>query len=157
CSDGLISMMVEGKAREDFDATLGDWKKRTSIGGVSARLGEIMENIGLAAPVRKELGIRILIDEIKPYISTSIPIPDAIRYQLLHRAASAVIEAKRFHAKYAVLLIQSFEKDDAKNHYDDFVKFVGLFKRDAAKDKLIELSRPDGRPLYAAWIHSKAT
>jgi len=170
CSDGLISMMVEGKAREDFDATLGDWKKRTSAKGVKDRLGDIMENLGLPAPVRKKLCIQIIVAELMPYIPHGPLGPgyikkmepgetdlDNIRYQLLHRAASAVIEAKRFHAKYAVLLIQSFEEDDTKNHYDDFEKFVGLFEKKAAKDKLIELSRPDGRPLYAAWIHSKAT
>jgi hypothetical protein len=35
-------------------------------------------------------------------------VPDAIRYQLLHRAASVVIEAERFNASYAVLPVHSF-------------------------------------------------
>ncbi len=55
CSDGLISMMVEGKAREDFDALLGAWKKRTSPQGVKTRLADIMENIGLTKPIPDDI------------------------------------------------------------------------------------------------------
>lgn len=134
CQGGLISMMVEGKAREAFDGTLGEWKKRTSSNGVKLRLADIMDNIGLKTPV-----------------------PEGVRYQLLHRTASAVIEAKRFHAKYAVMLVQSFESDDAKNHYADFCYFVSLFGAKPAKKTLIEISRPHGRRLFVAWVQSKPT
>lgn len=134
CSAGIISMMVEGKAREQFDDQLGDWKKRTSPNGAEARLTEIMSCIGITDPI-----------------------PDSIRYQLLHRAASAVIEAKRFHANFAVLLIQSFVDNDSENHYDEFEKFLGLFKKTALKNTLIEISNPSGLHLYAAWVQSKAT
>ncbi len=127
-------MMVEGKSREDFDATLGDWKKRTSPQGVRARIANIMDNLGV-----------------------SRSIPDDIRYQLLHRAASAVIEARRFHAGYAIILIQSFVGNDDENHYDDFCKFVSLFQRTPTKGCLIALSRPHDRQLFAAWVQNKPT
>lgn len=132
CTGGLISMMVEGKVREDFDDLLGGWKKRTSEAGVKARLTDITDNIGITEPP-----------------------PDDIRYQLLHRTASAVIEAGRFHAKYAVVVIQSFVSNDGENHYNDFCKFVRLFQRTPTKETLIELSRPHGRQLFAAWVQSK--
>jgi len=134
CSRGLITAMVEGKAREDFDDLLGDWKKRTSPQGVKARLADIMEHIGL-----------------------SQTIPDDIRYQLLHRAASAVIEARRFHAPFAALVVQSFVADDTQNHYKDFCAFVRLFGKVPSKGRLVELSRPLGRTLFAAWVQSKPT
>ncbi len=134
CTGGLISMMVEGKAREDFDVTLGEWKKRTSAKGFQARMADIIEHIGL-----------------------SKPIPDFIRYQLLHRTASAVIEAKRFHAQYAVVMIQSFVNDDTENHYEDFCKFISLFDEEPLKNKLVEISRPHGKRLFAAWVQSKST
>ena len=124
-------MMVEGKAREDFDDLLDDWKNRTSEAGFKARLTEITDNIGLTGPP-----------------------PGDIRYQLLHRTASAVIEARRFHAKYAVVLIQSFVSNDAENHYNDFCKFIRLFERTPTKELLMELSRPHGRQLFAAWVQS---
>ncbi len=134
CSQGLISMMIEGKAKEDFDDLLGDWKKRTSPHGVRVRMADIMENIGLNRTV-----------------------PDGIRYQLLHRTASAVIEAKRFHAPFAVVVVQSFVADDTQNHYDDFCAFIRLFDKAPTKEKLVEISRPHGRRLFASWVQSKPT
>jgi len=125
-------MMVEGKAREDFDDLLGVWKERTSESGVKARLTYITDNIGITKPL-----------------------PNDIRYQLLHRTASAVIEAKRFHAKYAVVVIQSFVSNDDENHYSDFCKFIRLFESSPMKDALIELSRPHGCKLFAGWVQSR--
>ena len=131
---GLITMMVEAKATEDFDVTLGEWKAKTSeVGGV-ARLKDIEDTLGLGREI-----------------------PDEIRYQLLHRTASSVIEAKRFHAPYAVVLIQSFEPDDSRNHYGDFSDFVALYGKQAQKNTLIELAKPQGIRLFAAWVQSLNT
>ena len=129
---GLISVMVEGKAREGFDVRLGVWKKRTSPQGVKARLADIAENTGIATQI-----------------------PDDIRYQLLHRTASAVIEAKRFHAPYAVMIVQSFVTDDTENHYSDFCAFVRLYGKEATKGRLIELATSKGCKLFAASIQSR--
>lgn len=129
--DGLITMMVEAKGSEDFDITVGEWKKRTSDAGATARMADITAHIGLA-------------DDI----------PGSIRYQLLHRTTSSVIEAKRFHASYAVMVVQSFEPDDSRNHYSDFVDFVALYGREAHKDSLIELTTVQGVRLFAAWVQS---
>ena len=134
CKGGLVSMMVEGKAREDFDATVGEWKKRTSDNGVHTRMQYIMDYIGLRTPV-----------------------PEEIRYQILHRTASAVIEAERFHAPYAALVVQSFVADDAENHYDDFCNFIRLFGKTPTKRRLIEIAHTHGCRLFAAWVQGKPT
>jgi hypothetical protein len=134
CTNGLIAMMVEGKAREDFGPLVGDWTKTTSAQGVKARLEHIMQSIGLGQ---------------RP--------PDDVRYQLLHRSASAVIEAKRFHAPFAAMVIQSFEANDNENHYADFCKFVRLFGVTPSKGCLLELSQPCGCRLFAAWVQSVHT
>ncbi len=42
-----------------------------------------------------------MIDELDP----------GVRYQLLHRTASVVIEAKRFHATTAVMIVHSFSPE----------------------------------------------
>lgn len=128
---GLIAMMVEGKCREDFDVTVADWFKRTSSQGATARMNHILDCLGLMTKV-----------------------PDTIRYQLLHRAASAVIEAQRFHATTAILVIQSFVADDTENHYPDFKAFVQLFGQTPAKDQLIPLSTSGRIKLWAAWVQS---
>lgn len=92
--------------------------------------------------------------DIAAHLGLDKKVPETIRYQLLHRTASSVIEAKRFHAPYAVMLIQSFEPDDARNHYGDFRDFVALYGREAEKGALIELEDPQGIRLFAAWVQS---
>lgn len=131
-SGGLIAMMVEGKAREDFDVQLEQWRQRTSEKGVQARMAHILVNIGLREPI-----------------------PGHIRYQLLHRTASAVIEAKRFHARHAVMLVQSFVENDAENHFGDFAAFLDLYGKKAKKGVLIQLHDSAECRLYAAWVQSK--
>jgi hypothetical protein len=131
CTDGLVAMMVEGKAKEDFDETLLNWEKRTSPQGVKARLADIAKHIGLTPQI-----------------------PDHIRYQLLHRTASAVIEANRFHAPYALMVVQSFVTDDSENHYNDFCEFLNLYGKEAIKNQLIELTKVRTCRLFAAWAYS---
>ena len=129
---GLVAATVEGKAKEDLGPTLGQWRNNVSDKGYGARLGHIIENLGL-----KE------------------PIPGHIRYQLLHRTASAVIEAKRFHCKTAVMIVQSFVEQDADNHFEDFVQFVQLYNLMPAKDEIAFLAAIDGISLYSGWVYSE--
>ena len=123
--DGLVSIAVEGKVSETFDAPLGEWLKDASQ-GKKERLAFLTEILGLSAPL-----------------------PDSIRYQLLHRAASALIEAKRFHATTALLLIQSFSGTD--EGLDDFEEFCNLFGASVSVGGTTLLGTPDGIPLYALW------
>lgn len=128
---GLVAATVEGKAREDFGPTLEQWQMGVSDKGYRARLGHIIEILGLQAPI-----------------------PGHIRYQLLHRTASAIIEAKRFYCKAAVMIVQSFVEQDADNHFEDFVQFVELYNAMPAKDELAYLATIDGIRLYSGWVYS---
>jgi len=128
----LICLMVEGKAREDFGPTVGQWRRKTSEKGYRIRLQHILENIGLVDSV-----------------------PDSIRYQLLHRTASAVLEAKRLHAACAIMVVQSFVLSDRENHFQDFARFLALYRRKAEKGKLTFLKEVDGIRLYSGWADGK--
>lgn len=129
----LAVMTVEGKAKEDFDDTIRNWKRRTSEAGVKERLGFILKSIGI---VDKDV--------------------DSLRYQLLHRMASAVIMASKFHAKSAIMLIQSFNNDDTKNHFSDFKDFLELYSiTNVDKSKIYYLTDVNGVDLYAGWVFSK--
>jgi len=133
CKENLIAITVEGKGREDFDETLEKWKERTSSRGYEMRLSQIVQNIGLDKNI-----------------------PGSIRYQLLHRTASAVLEAKQFHAKYAAMIVQSFEKSDDLNHFSDYASFVSLYGKKASKGKLIKLKENiDGVSLFSGWVQSE--
>ena len=129
---GLVAMTIEGKAREDFGPTLTEWRRKVSEKGYRTRLPHVTQNAGL-----KE------------------PIPEDTRYQLLHRTASAVLEAKRFHARQAVMVIQSFVEPDSENHFSDYSQFIGLYGKTATKGKLTFLTELEGIGLYSAWVYSK--
>src|SRR5690606_1009209 len=71
--DGQTSaVMIEGKVNEPFGPTVGEWFATPSEGKIG-RMRHLCEVLGLSA---------------EP--------PANIRYQLLHRTASALIEARRF-------------------------------------------------------------
>jgi len=134
---GLVSIAVEGKYREDFGGTMAQWRRDVSSNsGKPARIKQIC---GL-------LGLKLSVPE--PMLS----VPDAIRYQLLHRTASAIILAKRFNARTAVMLVHSFSKKD--NHFGDFGAFVRLFEDTAIVrvGELVHLTTTvDGIRVYAGW------
>jgi len=93
--------MLEGKASETFGNTLETWLKGASA-GKQQRLQYLCDALGL-----KE----------QP--------PMHIRYQLLHRLASAVIEARRIDARYAMMVVHSFSPEH--RWFTDYQDFLYLF------------------------------
>jgi hypothetical protein len=50
-----------------------------------------------------------------------------LRYQLVHRTASAVLEAKRFHAGKAIMLVHSFSaRQDGFVDFQVFARQLGI-------------------------------
>jgi hypothetical protein len=120
-----IAMTIEGKVDEPFDKLVCEWLVKASE-GKRQRLTYIRELLGLS-----EDGI------------------DGVYYQLLHRAAAAVIEARRFKTDVACMIVHSFSP--TKRWFDAFAAFVELFGQRAEPNKLIPL-RPSGTPpLYTGW------
>lgn len=129
----LTVMTVEGKAKEDFDDTIFNWKKSRSKNAETERLGFLLEKIGVKD---KEI--------------------DSLRYQLFHRLASAVIMAEKFHAKNAIMIIQSFNDNNKENHFDDFATFIELYGISSVeKSKLYKLTERNGIEIFAGWVYSK--
>jgi Domain of unknown function (DUF6946) len=63
--------------------------------------------------------------EIKDSLLGLRQIDDGIRYQLLHRTASAILTARAFHAHVAVMVVQSFgTKDAVREDFDAFCKVL---------------------------------
>lgn len=125
---GLVSMSVEAKAGEGFDRTIAGWladAKPTS--GKPARLAQLKGILGIANDL-----------------------PGTLRYQLLHRTASAVREAERFGAAAAVLLVQSFSSDsDSVAAYAAFCGVMGCAHK---PDAMIQGPRLGSIQLYFGWI-----
>lgn len=124
--DRTIAATIEGKVDEPFDKPLGEWLAGASE-GKRERLAAICELLGLTQPL-----------------------PGEVYYQLLHRAAAAIIEARRFKTDAACMIVHTFSSSG--KWFDAFERFVALFEQPAQRDRLL-LVRPQGRPpLYVGWV-----
>jgi hypothetical protein len=118
-SDDLISIAVEGKVRESFGPTLSEWFGEPTPGKAQRWLA-LCDLLNIANDCDR-----------------------ALRYQLVHRTASALLEAKRFHARKAVTLVHSFSA-----HQDGFADFQAF-----ARELGATIPRPG--ELHSAGIKSE--
>jgi hypothetical protein len=118
--------MVEGKVKESFGPTLGDWRDKASA-GKEKRLSFLVRTLGLG----------------------EVP-QEGIRYQLLHRAASALITGEPYRAGAAVLLIHSFSQE--RTGWSDYQAFTRLFGVEAEIGTVQRLGSNTSIPLFGAWV-----
>jgi hypothetical protein len=119
-------MAVEGKAGESFASTIGEWLQEASD-AKKLRLEHLCQVLQIEHP----------------------PSP-TLRYQLFHRTASALIEADRFGATHAVMVVQSFQPDERS--WVDFGSFCQQLGSTSASGKLLEIRRTTGPKLYVGWV-----
>ena len=125
-SDGLVSIAVEGKVSEPFDKPV-DERFADPSPGESTRLQFLLELLELE---REDVG--------------------SIGYQLLHRTASAMLEAQRFGARHAIMLVHSFSQE--LEHFDNYSEFVDLFGQTAETNRLLQVRRFGNITLYLGWV-----
>lgn len=123
--NGLISMAVEGKAGEAFGPSVRDWLVNASD-GKKTRLESLCRLVGATHPPEA-----------------------ALRYQLFHRTASALIEADRVGAEIAVLMVQSFRSDPAS--FADYMAFAAALGVTVAEGRLLQVPRVSETSLYLGW------
>jgi len=123
---GPVSIMVEGKVRESFGPTLGEWLADASP-GKDLRLRFLLRTLGLTE---------------EPTVS--------IRYQLLHRAASAVITGEQFRAAAAIMLVHSF--NERRVGWSDYRSFAALFGVEAIEGVVQRLGMASTIPLFGVWV-----
>lgn len=122
---GLVVIAVEAKVDEPFGPTIGE-KRAEASGGQHERLRYLHETLGLTQPL-----------------------PDTLRYQLLHRSASAVLTARRFHAETAVMLVQSFSPE--ARWFDDFRAFASALGAAVAAGAVGCVPSACAPALYVGW------
>ncbi len=98
--DRHMTVGVEGKVDEGFDVEVTEWLRGASPGKLQ-RLAFLRERLGLDGT---DIG--------------------RVRYQLLHRTASARIEAERNGSEVAVMLVHSW--GEQAGGFDDFRRFGTL-------------------------------
>jgi hypothetical protein len=126
---GLISLAVKGLGDEPFGPTLADWQADSSSGK------------------RRRLQFLCAVLDLES------PLPGRIRYPLLKWTASAVMEAVRFHARDAVLLVHSF--NPARLWLDDFRAYCALFGATGGPGELIPAGERMGVRLHLAWVDGR--
>ncbi len=132
-NDQLIAMTVEGKVDEPFGELVAEWKQ-TDQGGKKERLSFLRNELELDT------------DDV-----------DHIRYQLLHRAASAIIETKKFRATNALMLVHSFGEPNEEDNeaFQDYCRFLDLFGANGRMDSLVLGKNLSGIDLYFAWVNGE--
>ncbi|PLR95747.1 hypothetical protein CVD19_13505 [Bacillus sp. T33-2] len=73
-----------------------------------------------------------------------------VRYQLLHRTASAIIEAKKVNAKNALMLVLPFNQEG--KWFEDYASFVELFNLTRLKGAVVGPFLVSGGNLYFGWV-----
>jgi hypothetical protein len=119
-------VMVEGKVDESFGPLLEEWLRDASPGKLR-RLAYLQETLGLE----------------------EVPL-SGLRYQLLHRTASPVIEATRLRARYAAMVVHSFSADGAC--HDDYETFVSLLGGTGATERVERIPSLDEPELWVGWV-----
>lgn len=123
---GLVSIAVEGKVSESFGPSIGDWEKTASAGK------------------------RARWDALCSLLEVNRDCDRDIRHQLFHRTASALLEAKRFHAKAAGVIVHSFSA--TRQSFGDFQRFVRLMGgKIAAPGQMMSVPAREGIGLCFGW------
>jgi hypothetical protein len=123
---GYAILAVEGKVEEPFGPLVGEW--RDGSPGRERRLAALCATLGLNSA------------EAAP-----------LRYQLLHRSASAVYEARRYGCDRALMLVHSFSATRAS--LPDFVAFaIAIGTPVDALGKISGEKLCDGVGLRLAWV-----
>lgn len=122
----LVSIMVEGKVSEPFGDTIAEWKAQAGR-GKETRLKYLCNLLGLDPATVNH-----------------------VRYQLLHRTATAVVEATKFNAPNALMLVHSFSHED--EWFDDYHSFLTLLGVTGRPDSVVLAKNIHGVNLYLGWV-----
>jgi hypothetical protein len=123
---GLVSICIEGKVNESFGEPVSKWGSDSSP-GKRKRYQYLTEVLGLE-------GVDL----------------SNIYYQLLHRTASAIIEARRFHATTALMLVHSFSQEH--KWFPEFSEFAGKLGVEAELNRVHYCDTRSGVELYVGWV-----
>jgi len=119
-------MAVEGKVSESFGPTLAEWDRDGSAGR-RRRWSFLCGELGVG---ESQLG--------------------ELRYQLFHRAASALIAARQVRARLALVVVHSFSDRDAG--FDDFRNWTSIFGQKPNVGEIAVLRSHPDLTLYGGWV-----
>lgn len=120
---GTIACTIEGKVDEPFGPTVAQQMVEASS-GKAERMDFLCRRLGLSE------------------------CPGDVHYQLLHRTVSALIEADRFAASRAAMIVHSFSPE--RRWFDAYARFVEMLGGTAEADGATMVEVPGGT-LLLGW------
>lgn len=124
-ANGLIAATIESKVEEPFGPRISDWNPDGSA-GKRERFDYLCALLGI------------------------VSCPPNVHYQLLHRTASALIEAKRYGAPHAAMIVHSFSPE--RRWIGAYAEFVRALGGSPDPSRPQQLAMADGRSLFLAWV-----
>lgn len=135
-----VVLAVEGKANEPFGSRVADWVRG--------------DEKSTARPVAPRPTRLRRLEFLSKHLSQEIRPDSAIRYQLLHRTVSAVLEAQLHGALAAVVLVHAFGPDAPENlsDFSEFLKEIGVggVPKGSVSDACL-LGEDRDMPTYFLW------
>lgn len=122
-ASGTIACTIEGKVDEPFGPTVAQQMVEASS-GKAERMDFLCRRLGLSE------------------------CPGDVHYQLLHRTVSALIEADRFAASRAAMIVHSFSPE--RRWFDAYARFVEMLGGTAEADGATMVEVPGGQ-LLLGW------
>ncbi len=125
---GVGVIGVEGKCEESFGPIVREWNTSP---GRQARLAHLCAMLGL-----------------------SIEVASSLRYQLIHRTAAALIEARAVKASSALMLVHSFSP--RQTWFNDFADFSNAMSTPiGAKNRISAERTLSGVDIRLGWVSDK--
>jgi hypothetical protein len=121
---GLCVLGVEAKVSEDFGPLLAE-KRAGASPGQAQRIAYLEDLLGVAR------------------------FDDGVRYQLVHRTASALLTARQFHAAAAVMVVHAF--DTPIDQRRDFEVFTAALRAEQVAPLVFRVPALRAPDVYLAW------
>jgi hypothetical protein len=117
--------------------------------GVLAVEGKVDEEFGPTVESKQREGAAERLKYLHNLLGLSLEETAALRYQLVHRAAAAVLLAREFSASAAAMIVHSFSA--TKTWYGDFEAFVLAMSGRIQEQGLISVGERGGIALHLGW------
>lgn len=129
---GFAVIAVEGKVNEPFGQYAGEMDMTP---GLARRQLDLAARLGLG------------MDDLRH-----------IRYQLMHRTVSALLEAERYRADHALMLVHSFSAEDVSfKDYRAFALIMGMPAQDLLPDRIVGSREFGSVKLHLGWVRDTPT
>lgn len=127
-SRGLLSAVVDASVNDSFGPSIGDLQEGATAG-------------------RRERWTALC-----DLLEIQEQCDESIRHQLLHRTATALLEARRFFARGAAVIVHSFGRSShGFGDFQHFVRLMGGIVR--GPGELIAVPPREGIDLFFGWAH----